>query len=182
MTDDEITEQLFVCENPVPADIAIMFGADNERDMERRARRGVELYRAGLVPRLLVTGGGALARTCPESTRMAEFARRLGVPDVDLLVEDQSTNTFENAAYTVALLQERGLLNTLAVAILISAEWHMRRVLLTVRRFFPATVRFVCCPTREGCNRENWMKLDACREQVALEALLMETFRKTGAI
>jgi uncharacterized SAM-binding protein YcdF (DUF218 family) len=32
---------------------------------------------------------------------MAEIARELGVPTSDLLVEDRSTNTFENVAFWI---------------------------------------------------------------------------------
>lgn len=104
MTDEEITKLLFCCDEPCPADVAMVFGAANETDLGRRTIRGVELYRSGFVPKLLVTGGGVLARTRPEAKRMAEIARELGVPTRDLLVEDRSANTFENIDFSVALL------------------------------------------------------------------------------
>jgi len=93
MTDEETTKLLFCCDEPCPADVAMVFGAANELDLGRRTIRGVELYRSGFVPKLLVTGGGVLARTRPEAKRMAEIARELGVPARDLLVEDRSANT-----------------------------------------------------------------------------------------
>ena len=80
LSDEEITKLLFCCDEPCPADVAMVFGAANELDLGRRTIRGVELYRSGLVPKLLVTGGGVLARTRPEAKRMAEIARELGVP------------------------------------------------------------------------------------------------------
>lgn len=77
MTDDQITELLFVREEPVRADLAMVFGAANEADLARRTRQGVRLYREGYVPRLLVTGGGVLALTRPEAARTADLARRV---------------------------------------------------------------------------------------------------------
>ena len=62
MTDDEITQLLFVSADPVPADLAMVFVAANQVDLARRTARGVELYRTGHVPRLLVTGGGEIGR------------------------------------------------------------------------------------------------------------------------
>ena len=56
MTDDEITELLFVRQEPVPAELAMVFAADNEDDMARRTRRGVELYQAGYAPRMDTDG------------------------------------------------------------------------------------------------------------------------------
>ena len=67
MTDVEITDLLFACHDPTPVDLAMVFAAANEVDMERRTRRGVELYKAGCVTKLLVTGGDVLARTRPEA-------------------------------------------------------------------------------------------------------------------
>lgn len=182
MTDEEITKLLFCCDEPCSADLAMVFGAANELDLARRTKRGVELYRSGLVPRLLVTGGGVLARTRPETKRMAEIARELGVPTPDLLVEDLSANTFENVNFSIALLDNHGLLEHLASVILVSSEWHMRRVLLTVQASFSRPIRFICCPTREGCNRQNWTASEVCRNEVLNEAMLLEAFLETGAL
>jgi uncharacterized SAM-binding protein YcdF (DUF218 family) len=112
MTEDEITELLFVREEPVRADLAMVFGAANEQDLRRRTRHGVRLYQQGYVPRLLVTGGGTLALVQPEAVRMADLARQWGVPESDLLVEDRSNNTFANASESLELLRGRGLLDT----------------------------------------------------------------------
>ena len=182
MTDDEITQLLFMREEPVSADLAMVFAAGREDELARRTRCGVQLYQDAYVPKLLVTGGGVLARRCPEAQRMAEIALEQGVPEVDLLVEDRSSNTFENVTFSLATLEERGLLAKLGTVILVSSEWHMRRVLLTTQKFFPAGLRFVCCPTLEGCTRENWTMSGACRREVDGELLLLETFRGTGAI
>jgi uncharacterized SAM-binding protein YcdF (DUF218 family) len=182
MTDHEITELLFVREEPVSAQLAMVFAAAREDDLARRTRRGVELYKAGYVPKLLVTGGGVLRRMRPEAKRMADVARQCGVAESDLLVEDRSSNTFENVRFSRALLEQCGLLQQLEVVILVSSEWHMRRVLLTMKTSFSDEVKLVCCPTLEGCTRETWTTSEACREEVLGELLLLEAFRETGAI
>ena len=182
MVDDKITEQLFVQEAPVPSDIAMVFGAVDEIVMGQRARRGAELYLAGYVPRLLLTGGCVPVRGYPESAWMAECVQKYGVPNSALLLEDRSSNTFENVMMSVRLLRERGFLNKIGTIALVSSEWHMRRVLLTAKKYFPGNVHFVCCPTCEGCNRENWLNSDASRRMVYTEADLLELFLKTGAL
>jgi len=182
MTDHEISEFVFMCEDPVPADLLMVFAAANEVDLERRTQRGVDLYRAGYASRILVTGGGVLARKCPEARRMAQIAKDLGVPNSDLLIEDRSSNTFENAEFSRSVLQAAHLFDSLSTVILVSSEWHMRRVLFTTRKYFPESIRMVCCPTCEGCNRENWTQSETCRKEVADEALLLEAFLETGAL
>jgi hypothetical protein len=182
MTEREIEQLVFVREEPVAADLAIVFGAACEQEMRCRTLRGVALRQQGHTTRLLVTGGGVLAQMRPEAQRMAEVARELGVPKSDVLVEDQSANTFQNVRFSLELLESRGLLHELRTALLVSSEWHMRRVLLTTRKYFPAGLKLVCCPTLEGCNRDNWMRSSECRATVEQEALLLATFRQTGAL
>jgi hypothetical protein len=106
----------------------------------------------------------------------------LGVPVSDLLVEDRSANTFDNVRFSVDMLNECGLLPQLNSILLVSSEWHMRRVLLTARRYLPSRIRLVCCPTCEGCNRHNWTKSEECRGEVEQEATLLEAYLATGAL
>lgn len=82
------------------------------------------------MPRVLVTGGGVLARRSPEAQRMAEIASEAGLPDECLLVEDQSSNTMENAQLSLELLEQKRLLESLTTVLLVSSEWHTARVLL----------------------------------------------------
>jgi hypothetical protein len=182
MTGDEIGPLLFVREEPVRADLAMVFGAANEEDLARRTRRGVELYKKGYVPRLLVTGGGILALARPEAVRMAELSRQLGVPEADLLVESRSSTTAANGRYSLDLLLKRGLMEGLETVLLVSSEWHMRRVLLTMQATFPQGIRFVCCPTQEGCTQENWTASEECRKEVLQEVELLVGFREAGLL
>lgn len=182
MTDAEITELLFVREEPISANLAIVFAASSEIDLERRVRRGVELWRAGFVPKLLMTGGGVLATTKPESKRMVEIARELGVPAADLLVENRSANTFDNVRFSRTVLENAGLLARLSTVILVSSEWQLRRVLLTMRKYFPEPIRWVCCPTLEGFDRGNWTQSAAGRAEVEAEAVPLESFLLAGSL
>jgi hypothetical protein len=182
MTDDQVSELLFVREDPVRGDLAMVFGAANELDLFRRTRQGVRLYQHGYVPRLLVTGGGTLAMVRPDTLRMVDLARHLGVPETDLLVETRSNSTFANACESLEILRGRGLLNNLKTILLVSSEWHMRRVLLTVQKTFPKGLRFVCCPTLEGCTRETWAAVEECRAEVLQEWELLIAFREAGLL
>lgn len=123
-----------------------------------------------------------LARRSPASQLMAEIARDAGLPDGCLLGEDQSSNTMENAQLSRELLERKRLLRSLKTVLLVSSEWHMMRVLSTVKKFFPSTIHFLCCPTLEGCNRSNWAQSEACRQTVMDEAALYTTFKAEGAV
>ena len=96
-------------QEPAKADCIVGFGNFNT-DI---ARRAAELYRAGLAPKILFTGGlgrntaGLLPE--PEAVRFAKVAMECGVPEYDIILEDRSTNTKENILFTRAKLEELGL-------------------------------------------------------------------------
>ena len=82
------------------ADVIVGFGNFNT-DI---ARRAAELYHAGFAPKVLFTGGlgrnteGLLPE--PEAVRFAKVAMECGVPECDIILEPDSTNTKENIIFT----------------------------------------------------------------------------------
>ena len=95
--------------NPEKADVIVGFGNFNT-DI---ARRAAELYNQGYAPKILFTGGlgrnteGLLPE--PEALRFAKVAIACGVPEEDILLEDQSRNTKENIDFTRRLLEGEGI-------------------------------------------------------------------------
>lgn len=94
---------------PEKADCIVGFGNFNTNI----ARRAAELYCQGYAPKVLFTGGlgrntaGLLPE--PEAVRFARVAMACGVPEADILLEPDSTNTAENVLFTRRLLEERGI-------------------------------------------------------------------------
>ena len=92
---------------PEQADVIVGFGNFNTNI----ARRAAELYRQGLAPVVLFTGGlgrnteGLLPE--PEAVRFARVAMECGVPETAILLEPESTNTAENILFTRRLLEQR---------------------------------------------------------------------------
>ena len=89
------------------ADCIIAFGSFDIKVAEL----GAELYLKGYAEYLLMTGGlgkGTLGRwTKPESEVFAEIALKKGVPESALIIENKSTNTGENIAFSKLLLRQR---------------------------------------------------------------------------
>ena len=77
------------------------------------ARRAAQLYHEGWAPKILFTGGlgrnteGLLPE--PEAVRFAKVAMECGVPEEDIILEDQSTNTKENIEFTRQKLESLGI-------------------------------------------------------------------------
>ena len=104
-----IWDYLCLKQEPQRADVIVGFGNFNT-DI---ARRSAELYRQGYAPKILFTGGlgrnteGLLPE--PEALRFAKVAMECGVPESDIILEDQSKNTADNILFTKALLEKLGV-------------------------------------------------------------------------
>jgi len=79
----------------------------------RVADRAAELYLQGWAPLVIMSGGlGNLTQnmwTESEADQFAAIAKRKGVPEKAILVENKSTNTGENIVFTQQLLQQKGI-------------------------------------------------------------------------
>lgn len=106
-----------------------------------------DLFRAGVAPRLIFTGGigagtGQLGQ--PEADAWRQTLRRTHpeIHDDVVILENRSTNTAENIAFTAALLaREHSTLTFglgLRTAIIVTSPSRLRRVRLTLRHLQPA--------------------------------------------
>lgn len=87
---------------------------------------GVKLYQDGLAP-LIVFSGGRIhwkdAAERSEAEDMTEIAQLMGVPERNILREDESLNTYQNAVNTAQILRQRQI-NTI---LLVTSAIHMPR-------------------------------------------------------
>ena len=119
-----------------PYDVIIVLGAAQRDDgrpgpaMERRVKYGVDRLQKGLAPWLLLSGGATTSNTA-ECVTMAAMAADLGVDATQILQENQSTRTLENAAYCARVLRQRQMLRCL----LVTDRFHMPRAIMTFRAF-----------------------------------------------
>ncbi len=83
---------------------------------------GVDLYERGYAPKLLLTGGDShVFGSGPiEAPRMKEWAQRLGVPQADILLEEEARTTYENATGARRLLGQGSIA-------LVSSAFHLPR-------------------------------------------------------
>jgi len=112
------------------------------------AERGAQLFLEGWAPLLAFTGGlGAITRRLwsdPEADRFARIAIDMGVPEDRILVENRSTNTGENVAFTRDLLRSRGL--DPASFILVQKPYMERRTFATFSQVWPGKSMRVTSP------------------------------------
>lgn len=93
--------------------------------LEERIRHGVELYKDGIAPYLIVTGGKAPDDKTTEASAARAWAEAQGVPASAILAEDQGRTTLESVESVAVILRARGLTS----AVFVSDRTHMLRVL-----------------------------------------------------
>jgi uncharacterized SAM-binding protein YcdF (DUF218 family) len=113
-----------------PADAIVVLGAAqyNGRPSPVFAARldhAIELFRAGLAPTLVVTGGKIPGDRTTEADVARRYAIERGVPAEAILGENEGRNTLESLESVAALMRERGLRS----AVFVSDPTHMLRVL-----------------------------------------------------
>lgn len=86
------------------------------------------LYRARKVRRIIISGGSGSTQptNTTEAAELATLLRLAGVPARDILLEERSRNTRENALYTKALLAQYPDIKSL---VLVTSAFHERRAL-----------------------------------------------------
>jgi uncharacterized SAM-binding protein YcdF (DUF218 family) len=104
---------------------AAVWGAEVSPVFRERINHGIELYRKGRVRKLIFTGGRGNSDEPTESSAARRYALRSGVPAADILIEEESHNTYENILNAKRLADARGLRKVLIV----SDPLHMKRAL-----------------------------------------------------
>jgi uncharacterized SAM-binding protein YcdF (DUF218 family) len=118
-----------------PAEAVVVLGArvlpggEPSRALRARVEKAVELYRRGVAPRLVLSGGVGLHPPA-EARVMRELAVRLGVPAEACVLEEQSRSTEENARYSAELLRALGVRQVVVV----SDCFHLLRARQCFRR------------------------------------------------
>lgn len=125
------------------ADVIFVLSAGLDRDFEildsfsrDRVATAVELWRRGVAPTILMSGGVDATTRQHVGERMKSAAIDLGVPENAIFVEGFSTSTFENARFTLRVAREEGWRR----AVIVSDDFHLLR----------ARVLFEVWRTRDG--------------------------------
>jgi uncharacterized SAM-binding protein YcdF (DUF218 family) len=112
------------------------------------AERGAQLFLDGWAPLLIFSGGlGAITKHLwrePEADQFAAIAIKMGVPRERILIENRSTNTGENVAFTKQLLAERQLYPQ--KFILVQKPYMERRTYATFKKRWPEKEVVVTSP------------------------------------
>jgi uncharacterized SAM-binding protein YcdF (DUF218 family) len=107
---------------------------------QSRVLEAIRQYRAGVAPRLLMTGG-AVQNQFVEAQVMMQFARSQGVPASAVFAEGKARNTVQNAYYSYQIMQAHDWTSVLVV----SSPTHLRRASLILSHY-PLAWRMQAAP------------------------------------
>ena len=142
-----------------PADCAVVLGSKAYRDgtpslaLYDRTMAGVELYRRGLVGKLVMSGG---VERYPDGTRVSEpeVCRRLalesGVPDADIILDEAGADSWATVRNARRLAESRGWRRVL----LVSHYYHLPRLRLAADRAGLEGARTVPCRQTRRLRKE----------------------------
>jgi len=99
--------------------------------LRARLDHALDLWNRHLTSLLILTGGTGSGDTTSEAAVGRNYARKHGVPDSAILVENEGRTTSESMRAVAGMLEVRGL----QTALLVSDPFHMLRLRILARRF-----------------------------------------------
>jgi len=99
--------------------------------LRARLDHALDLWNRHLSALLILTGGTGSGDTTSEAAVGRTYARKHGVPDSAILVENEGRTTSESMRAVAGMLEVRGL----QTALLVSDPFHMLRLRILARRF-----------------------------------------------
>jgi uncharacterized SAM-binding protein YcdF (DUF218 family) len=112
-----------------PADAIVVFGAAEYSGhpspvLRARLDHAFELFRQGLAPVVITTGGAAADPSFSEGGVGSDYLRRRGIPERNLIAETQGTDTAQSAVRVAVIMRANGLHSCVAV----SDAYHVFRI------------------------------------------------------
>ncbi|PLS81710.1 hypothetical protein CYG49_01560 [Candidatus Saccharibacteria bacterium] len=139
------------------ADLLFVFGSA----APYRIERAIELFKAGLAPKMLISGGKPIyahETVLSEATRYKEIAVAAGVPEAAILIESESITIPHNIMESLKLLDRQE--EKPQRIMLVNAPFAQRRGWAIWNKFSPEGTEFIRINANvsERFNRDNWFK------------------------
>lgn len=140
---------LVINDSPEKADLIICLSGDKGQ----RTIHAVDLYQQNYAPKILFSGGNVYD-DITMAQLMAEHAQKLGVPKEAVIIEKRANSTYQNALFCKEMLRGKDI----SSIIIVSSDYHMRRVQLTYSRVFADTnIKLIYSATKDPYfNETKW--------------------------
>lgn len=108
-------------------------------ETEQRANEAISLYRRGYANRILFSGAAQDKSGPSNAAAMRSLAIDAGVPPADIMVEEDSADTRENAINSAVMLKQIGAQSI----ILVTSPYHQRRASTNFRQALGPNVEII---------------------------------------
>lgn len=143
--------------------IVVISGGGTER-MEK----GIELWNKELAPLILFSGASMDPDSPSNALVMKEVALQLGVDEENILIEEDSQNTYQNALETRNTLEENEI--SVKSLILVTSSYHQRRAFQNFRKVFSKEIEILNAPADvDFWNRDVWWETEESRRLTFIE-------------
>jgi uncharacterized SAM-binding protein YcdF (DUF218 family) len=97
-----------------------------------RVDRGIQVMKeqfeaTGNMPKLIMSGGQGADEKVSEAQAMKTYAVSQGIPEEDILEENQSTTTYQNMMFSKTIIGERTPKDSVVGVVFVSNEYHIFR-------------------------------------------------------
>lgn len=154
---DQMTEiaNYLLAQTPIEAaDLCFVFGS--HRAVQERCRVVVDLWRRDLVKHILVTGGPSATDVRAEADVIAAGLLARGVPSSAIILEREATNTGENVAFSLLVLERALGLENIKSVIAVGAICSSRRYLMTLQKHWPSVEKMIAPVNNFSVAVEYW--------------------------
>lgn len=163
-----------------PADLLFIFGT--REDVERRVDEACRLWREGLFRWSIVSGGvtpGSERSEC-EIIKAAMVAR--GIPPERILEEHRATNTGENVAFSLPIIEATLGLKNIRSVICLGNSWTARRYPMTLHRYWPEVEKMLVTVDSFDTPLSLWHTDPDFRTRILAEWDKVEPYKAEGFI
>lgn len=146
------------------ADAIVVFGAAEYSGrpspvLKARLDHALELYRAGLAPVVITTGGAGLDPVYSEGGVGRDYLTKHGIPDVSLIAETQGSDTAQSADRVGAIMRT----NHMRTALVVSDAYHIFRI---KQMIMMQGVRAFGAPRPESLPKTRWGRMIGVTREV----------------
>ncbi len=128
-----------------------------------------DIFCRGYCKYILISGGLNRRNGFIEAEYHRDNLVDLGVPEDNILIEDKAQNTLENVLFSKLIIKKH--FKKFPQRIIVVCQcFHGRRVLMTLKKFFPKKVEYILQPVEtKGHRVKNWWKNPQQRRHIIEE-------------
>lgn len=146
-------------QNPLQKSDAIV--AISGGETESRALEAVKLYKEGWAPTIIFSGAASDPASPSNALTMKRLAVQNGVPTSDILLDEVSTNTLENASDVAFIVKSHNFQSI----ILVTSPYHQRRASVAFTEALGKTVTIINHSTTDSLwRRSHWWATSYTRQ------------------